>query len=165
MWALNQVMMKCLQMVNKGETHESTIEGMLKSKEAGMKSSVMILSGLGGKIYSQQHAANSAMVVNAVQPEYLSTLVLSYPHGLEHFKKRFKGDFEACEIPDLLLELRTFLSSTELEHTIFRSDHASNYLILKGNLGRDKNRMLEEIDAALNNPLGAGLRPEWLRGL
>jgi len=154
-----------LQMVNKGETHKSSIEGLLKAKKAGIKSSVMILNGLGGKKYSRQHAENSALVVNATQPEFLSTLVLSYPHGMEHFKKKFKGEFDPCEIPDLLRELKTFISNTTLDHTTFRSDHASNYLILKGTLGREKDRMLKEIDGALDRPGSAGLRPEWLRGL
>ena len=154
-----------LKMVNKGETFKSTVEGMLKSKEAGMKSSVMILSGLGGKKFSDQHAINSARVVNEVQPEFLSTLVLSYPHGVEHFKKRFKGDFEPCDIPDLLNELKTFISHTDLKQTTFRSDHASNYLILKGTLGREKDRMLAEIEAAMDDPGNAPLRPEFLRGL
>jgi len=154
-----------LQMVNKGETHKSSIEGLLKAKKAGIKSSVMILNGLGGKKYSRQHAENSALVVNATQPEFLSTLVLSYPHGMEHFKKKFKGEFDPCEIPDLLLELKTLISNTTLDYTTFRSDHASNYLILKGTLGREKDRMLKEIDGALDHPDSAGLRPEWLRGL
>ncbi|NQT77572.1 MAG: radical SAM protein [Bacteroidetes bacterium] len=154
-----------LKLINKGETAASSVEGILKAKKAGIKSSVMILSGLGGKRYSRQHAENSATVVNAIQPEYLSTLVLSYPHGMEHYKKRFKGDFEPCDIPDLLRELKIFIGATELDQTVFRSDHASNYLILKGNLGREKERMLQEIDAALENPGMAGLRPEWLRGL
>lgn len=154
-----------LRMVNKGETAASTTEGLVKASEAGIKSSVMILNGLGGKKYSRQHAINSARVVNAVQPEYLSTLVLSYPHGLEHYKKRFRGDFDPCEIPDLLQELRLFIGQTELEQTVFRSDHASNYLILKGTLGRDRERMLGEIEQALEDPDGSGLRPEWMRGL
>ena len=154
-----------LQMVNKGESHATTVEGILKAKTAGIKSSVMILNGLGGKKYSRQHAENSARVINAVQPEFLSTLVLSYPHGIEHYQKRFKGDFVPCDIPDLLEELRIFISKTELEQSIFRSDHASNYLILKGTLGREKERMLQEIDAAIANPGMAGLRPEFLRGL
>ena len=154
-----------LKMVNKSETAASTVEGLVKAKKAGIKLSVMILSGLGGKTYSQKHAENSARVVNLIQPEYLSTLVLSYPHGLDHFKKRFKGDFEPCDIIDLLRELKLFISNTTLEQSVFRSDHASNYLILKGILGRDKERMLLEIKQALANPQMAGLRPEWLRGL
>jgi len=154
-----------LEMINKGESSQSTIEGLLKAKEAGIKSSVMILNGLGGKNYSRQHAENSAKLINKVQPEFLSTLVLSYPHGIEHFNKRFKGDFEPCEIPDLLQELRVLISRTELEYTTFRSDHASNYLILKGTLGREKDRMLGEIGDALNDPGAASLRPEWIRGL
>ena len=154
-----------LQMVNKGETRASSIEGLKKAKEAGIKSSVMILSGLGGRTYSHQHAVNSAAVVNETQPEFLSTLVLSYPHGIDHFKKKFRGDFEPCEITDLLQELKTFISHTALGQTTFRSDHASNYLILKGTLGREKDRLLNEIDAALDHPGSAALRPEWLRGL
>ncbi len=154
-----------LQMVKKGETFATSVKGLQRSKKAGIKSSVMILNGLGGKKYSEQHALNSAKVVNAVQPEFLSTLVLSYPHGPDHFKKRFKGEFEPCEISDLLNELKVFLSHTELDQTVFRSDHASNYLILKGTLGREKDRMLKEIDSALNDPRNAGLRPEWMRGL
>jgi radical SAM superfamily enzyme YgiQ (UPF0313 family) len=154
-----------LQMVNKGETMASTIIGLQKAKQAGIKSSVMILTGLGGKKYSHQHAVNSAKVVNATQPEYLSTLVLSYPKGLDHYRKRFKGEFEPCNIIGLLRELKTFISHTELEQTIFRSDHASNYLIIKGTLGREKERMVKEIDEALEDPGAAGLRPEWMRGL
>jgi radical SAM superfamily enzyme YgiQ (UPF0313 family) len=154
-----------LRMVNKGETFATTVKGLLRSKKAGIRSSVMILNGLGGRKYSEQHAVNSAKVVNAVEPEFLSTLVLSYPHGLEHFRRRFKGEFEPCDVTGLLRELRNFIAHTELEQTVFRSDHASNYLILKGTLGRDKQRMIKEIDAALDDPSCAGLRPEWLRGL
>ena len=154
-----------LRMVNKGETFTTTVKGLQRSKKAGIRSSVMILNGLGGQHYSEQHAVNSAGLVNAVQPEYLSTLVLSYPNGLEHFMRRFRGDFEPCSISGLLAELKTFIEHTELEQTIFRSDHASNYLVLKGTLGRDRQRMINEINAVLNDPSGAGLRPEWLRGL
>jgi hypothetical protein len=57
------------------------------------------------------------------------------------------------------------LDTLELENTIFRSDHASNYLVLKGTLNRDKPRLLETVRAALNHPGSVTLRPEWMRGL
>ncbi|MFH2141478.1 MAG: radical SAM protein [Bacteroidota bacterium] len=152
-----------LKLVNKGETFNSTIDGLLKAKSAGLKSSVMILTGLGGKKFSEQHAINSAKILNATQPEFASTLVLSFPFGVKHFKKQFIGEYEELSVIELLKELKMFIEHTELESTVFRSDHASNYLILKGGLSRDKQKFLDQIDSALNDP--RMLRKEWMRGL
>ena len=154
-----------LQLIKKGETFESTSEALIKARKAGIKLSVMILNGLGGRKYSKQHAVNSARMINKVQPEYLSTLVLSFPNGVEHFKKRFTGDFKELTQLELILEMGNFISRLELESTIFRSDHASNYLVLKGVLERDKDELLQRIAKVLENPGGSGLRPEWLRRL
>ena len=46
--------------------------------------------------------------------------------------------------------MKTFIDATELDSTIFRSDHASNHLVLKGVLGRDKARLLRQIDDAID---------------
>ncbi len=154
-----------LRLINKSETCDSTVEGLTKAHDAGMKLSVMILSGLGGRKYSEQHAANSARVLNAIQPLFASTLVLSFPYGVERYRQRFAGEYVPMTVPDLLQELRTLIANTNLNGTIFRSDHASNYLVLKGVLSRDKQRFVNEIDTALNFPGKAQLREEWQRGL
>lgn len=154
-----------LKLINKGESFISTEEGLLKAKEAGIKLSVIILTGLGGKRYSEQHAVNSAKILNAIQPEFASSLVLSFPFGEEHYKRRFKGKYETMNIKDLLFETRTFITNTKLESTIYRSNHASNYLELEGILGRDKESFLKKINFALDHPNQAGLKPEWMRGL
>lgn len=154
-----------LEMINKGETADSTIKNLKKVKEAGIKMSVMIINGLGGKLYSDQHAINSAKVVNAIQPEYLSTLVLSFPFGADHYKGRFKGVYQEMNIIELLEEQLLFISHIELENVVFRSDHASNYLTLKGILSRDQERMLGQLRDAIYDPGKASLREEWQRGL
>lgn len=154
-----------LQLIDKGETHESTSQALIRARRAGIKLSVMILNGLGGRKYSEQHAINSARIVNEIQPEYLSTLVLSFPYGVAHFKKRFGGDFEELTKMELILEMGNFLSGLELESTVFRSDHASNYLVLKGILNHDKDKLLKRIAKVLEDPDHSKLRPEWLRGL
>jgi radical SAM superfamily enzyme YgiQ (UPF0313 family) len=154
-----------LRMIDKGETAQSTIASMQKAKEAGIKSSVMIINGLGGKHYSAQHAENSARVINAIRPEFLSTLVLSFPKGVSHFKNRFTGKFEEMNLIGLLNEQHIFISKLELESTIFRSDHASNYLSLKGILNRDKQTLLDKLAFAIDSPDLANLRQEWQRGL
>jgi hypothetical protein len=66
---------------------------------------------------------------------------------------------------ELFVELRTFIDSLDLKDTVFRSDHASNYLPLKGNLGADKQALLAQLDTAINKPDSIRLRQEWQRGL
>jgi hypothetical protein len=125
----------------------------------------MILNGLGGNRYSQQHAVNSARLMNAAQPDYLSTLVVSFPLGVQRFQEGFEGEFEALEQRGLFTEMHNLLSELTLAQTIFRSDHASNYLVLRGTLGKDKQKLLEIVASALDEPGSVTLRQEWQRGL
>lgn len=153
-----------LERVGKGETFDSTREALDKLAAAGIRRSVMILNGLGGPAFSEQHAANSARLANATQPEYLATLVVSFPQG----EARFRGGFpewQPLDLRGLFLEMERFLSALELNRTIFRSDHASNWLVLKGTLGRDKERLLSEVRRTIADPASARLRPAWARGL
>ncbi len=125
----------------------------------------MILNGLGGSDLSEQHAINSARLMNAAQPEYLSTLVVTLPLGTERMDSAFDGHFSLPNQAELFKEMHILLGHLELERTIFRSDHASNYLVLKGTLGKDKPRLLAEVEQAISNPLQTSLRKEWQRGL
>ena len=154
-----------LACVNKGEDFDSSLAALRKIKQAGAKSSVMILNGMGGRGFSEQHAVNSAQLMNEAQPEYLSTLVVSFPLGEERYRAGFDGAFEPLDQAGLFQEMRLLLETLELENTIFRSDHASNYLVLKGTLNRDKPRLLQTVQAALERPGAVPLRPEWARGL
>lgn len=154
-----------LTIVQKGETFESNKDALLKLKAAGIQSSVMVLNGLGGKVYSEQHAANTARLMNETQPEFLSTLVVSFPLGEERFATGFEGLWQPLDQMTLFLELRYFLSRLELNNTVYRSDHASNYLPLKGTLGADKSRLLAQLDQVIHQPGSVRLREEWQRGL
>ena len=153
-----------LRSVNKGETCDSTVDALLKLREAGIGRSVMILNGLGGTVLSERHADGSARLANAAQPEYLSTLVVSFPKGEERFRSGFPG-WEPLGLDGLFREMERFLGQLELARTIFRSDHASNWLVLKGTLGADKERLLQQVRAAIERPQSAALRPAWARGL
>ncbi len=154
-----------LRLVDKGETYESSLDALSKIKRAGMKSSVMILNGLGGPELSEQHAINSAKLMNEAQPDYLSTLVVEFPTGSERFEAAFEGRWRKLGKLELFAEMETLLSNLTLERTIFRSDHASNYLVLKGVLGKDKEKLLTTVRAAIHQPGVIPLREEWQRGL
>ncbi|SDH45509.1 radical SAM protein [Pseudomonas panipatensis] len=153
-----------LARVNKGETYASTLEALEKLGAAGITRSVMILNGLGGQRLSEQHADNSARLMNAAQPEFLSTLVVSFPTGEARFREGFP-DFQALNQAQLFGEVERLLQGLELRDTVFRSDHASNYLVLKGVLGADKSRLLAQVRQAIEQPGQARLRQEWQRGL
>ena len=153
-----------LAAVNKGETFETTCEALDKFGAAGITRSVMILNGLGGKIYTRQHAENSARLANATQPEYLATLVVSFPQGEQRLRAGFP-EWEPLDQHQLFVEMEQFLSRLELKRTVFRSDHASNWLVLKGTLGADKERLLAQVRQAIAAPAEAHLRPGWARGL
>jgi radical SAM superfamily enzyme YgiQ (UPF0313 family) len=154
-----------LEKVSKGETFESSLAALKKIKAAGAKSSVMILNGMGGQLYSRQHAKNSARLMNAGQPDYLSTLVISFPQGMDRYQQGFSGKFEPIQPAGLFQEMHWLINDLELDNTIFRSDHASNYLILKGTLNKDKQKLLDTIQTAINTPDNLALREEWQRGL
>jgi len=153
-----------LARVSKGETQASTLAALDKLGEAGITRSVMILNGLGGKALSARHAEHSADLINAAQPEYLATLVVSFPMGEQRLRAGFPG-WEPLSVVELMQEMERFIARLELRRTVFRSDHASNWLILKGTLGADKEKLLEQLRAAIADPEHARLRPAWARGL
>ena len=137
-----------LDMVHKKETADSTVKGLLKGRKFGIACSVMIVTGLGGKLYSKRHAIRSAEALNRIQPEFLSTLILSLPFGEDHYRNKFGGDYVPMEPEELLAETELMIQRLSLKRTVFRSDHASNFLILKGTLSRDKEHFLAQIQAA-----------------
>ncbi len=154
-----------LALVEKGENYQSSLKALEKIKGAGMKSSVMILNGLGGPELSEQHALNSAKLMNEAQPNYLSTLVVEFPGGSERFEKNFAGRWRKLDKLELFREMEILLQNLQLERTVFRSDHASNYLVLKGVLGKDKQQLLTTVRKAIDEPGVIPLREEWQRGL
>ncbi|HWR07001.1 radical SAM protein [Sporomusa sp.] len=143
-----------LKLIGKGETADSTVEGILKAHNAGIETSVMIINGLGGKKYSLQHAVNSAKLISRVNPKFLSTLTLSMPMGEAHFKNKFKGDYIPLTVVELFEELRTFIGLLEIDGAIYRSNHVSNNLNLSGTLSKDREMLLAQLDRAIASTPG-----------
>lgn len=151
-----------LYLMDKGIGASENIEGCLRAKEAGMKVSVMIISGLGGKRFMYEHAVKSAWAVNEIKPNYLSLLTLMVDSEGDLAKDIEGGEFELLSPEEVLEEARIFIEETQLEKTVFRSNHASNYLALEGVLGRDKERLMAEIDEARKEEC---YKAEYFRGL
>jgi len=142
---------------------EEMIEAVQKAAEARIKSSVIVLLGLGGRKYSEVHVRGTIDALNRMQPRYLSFLSLMIIPGTSLAEEAGRGDFEELNSIELLKESFEIIMGLELRQTIFRSNHASNYLALEGTFPKDKKVLLDKLRAAIDGEIR--LRPEYARGL
>ncbi len=153
-----------LLLIGKGATPDEMAEGCRRASDAGLKLSITVILGLAGKSGSVRHAQMTAELLNRIQPRYLSTLTLMLGPHRDRYRSGMGGGFDFNDPVDDVRELGEFVKRLEADRCIFRSNHASNYLALGGTLLRDRERLLGEIERALEDP-GERMRPEWLRGL
>lgn len=154
-----------LERLKKGVDSAEMIRVANKAHEAGVKLSTMILLGAGNRALSHEHALESARVVNAIQPRFVSTLVMTPVEGTPLFDEAKRGLVDEMTPLELARELREFIAALELSGSIFRSNHASNYLAVNGTLPKDKLALVRALDHVLAQPQNAPFRPEWQRGL
>lgn len=154
-----------LRGMRKGVSAEENIEACLKIKRAGIPLSVTIIIGLAGVEGSTRHAQLTAEALNRIDPEYTGALTLMLPRGTEVYERMSRGDFKPLTPLDTLRELRTLVEGLKLTECVFRTNHASNYLPLRGTLNRDRQAILELLDSAIAGDSRLVLRPEPLRGL
>lgn len=154
---------RILEKVRKGATAQEMIEAVLKAQANGMKISVIGLLGLGGVKHSQEHANKTAAVISEMKPRYFSLLTLMLVKGTPLYKDFEAKNFILPNEKGLLKEMRVIIENIETDKTIFRTNHASNYLPLEGILSRDKKKLVKAIDLALSGKIP--LKPEFFRGL
>jgi len=147
----------------KGATIEEQVRAVRRAQAAGMKMSVMVLLGIAGRAASLEHARATAKVVSEMDPRFVSCLCVTPVPGTPLFAQVKSGAFVLPSPPEILEELRVLVEGLDLTATVFRSNHASNWLPLGGRLPADKQRLLEAIDLARAGAVP--LKPEWLRGL
>lgn len=152
-----------LKRIAKGTSFDEHVRAAERAHAAGMKLSVIFLLGAGGVDRSREHAQGSAKLAGAMDPRFVSLLTLTVIPGTPMGRQQDQGKFSLPEQRGLLAELRTFVAGARPTDAIFRTNHASNYLPLAGRLPRDRDRILEVVDAALRGEVP--LRPEWSRGL
>ncbi len=154
---------RTLKAIAKGASAADHVEAARKAHAAGMDLSVIFLLGAGGRARSEAHARASARLATEMDPEFLALLTLTVVPGTPIHRLAERGTFELPDPLGLLEEVRTFVAEARPTDALFRTNHASNYLPLRGRLPVDREPMLQAIDAALRGALP--LRPEWARGL
>ena len=151
-----------LREVRKGATSDEIIKAGKKAIKAGMILSTTAILGLGGKERSYEHAVGTARVLNEIKPHYTAFLTLIIVEKTPLHAKILRGEFKPLNQIELLNELKIIVEMLNYK-TVFRANHASNYLPIKGDLPEDKERIIELIEYAIRHP--EILRPDHVRGL
>lgn len=148
--------------IKKHLTPQRIKEALLKAKESGFITSVTLISGLAGIEGSERHAIESAKMMTGARADYIAFLTLYLEEGCPMYEDLIEGRFKLQTPKECLREIGIFLDHIDSEGSVFRANHASNYLSLKGVLNKDKDRMINEIKNSLTSGL---MRDEYMRGL
>jgi len=152
-----------LKLMRKGHMSAEIVEMGQKVRKCGMALSVTAITGLGGPDMLEKHAIETAKAFNAMNPEYIGMLTLMVEEETPLYDWVHDGSFKLLTQQQVLEETRLLVENLDSPGSVFRMNHASNYLVLKGTLNEDKQAMLDQIAYAekhLNS-----LRPEAWRGL
>lgn len=137
-----------LEAIHKGVTREETIAAGQKLKRCGLQSSVTLISGLGGREKVALHALSCAELITAINPEFASFLTLRLYEGTPMYDDVVNGSFERITPDEIVEELKVFLENVDSPGTVFRTNHASNYVVLAGTLNDDIPGMMEQLEEA-----------------
>jgi len=155
-----------LEAIRKGADYDQMLEAGRKIRRAGILLSVTILLGLAGRTpKAVEHEKNTAKMMNEMNPDYIGALTLMLVPGTQLYRQQQKGEFELPEPFEILDEMRILIENLEVQGTEFRSNHASNYLPIKGRLPEDKQKMLDLINDLIAKNDRKYLRPDYLRAL
>lgn len=143
-----------LKATNKGVTAQEMLEAGLRLTEAGFDLWDIILIGLAGPgEASTRHAIQTAELINKMKPRHLSAMTYMVADGTPMAEDVHAGRFQVLSPDETLREIRTLIEHLETGPLHFTSNHASNYLPLKGTLPDDKEHLLSLIDAALGGEI------------
>ena len=151
-----------LERMDKGHTAAQIIAAGQKAGRSGLQLSVTAISGLGSRELWREHAVETAQAFNAMNPEYIGLLTLMVEPGTPLEKWVREGSFYVLKPVEVMQEMELFLQHIDSPGSVFRMNHASNYLTLKGTLNQDRERLLQQVRQGL---AGRGLKDEFLRGL
>lgn len=149
--------------INKGVTVDDIVRAGQMVKDAGMKLSVTAVNGLGGTELWREHAIGTADAFSRMKPDYIGLLTLMLEGGTPLQKEWEAGKFQLLTAPQVAEETLLMLEHIDSEGSIFRSNHASNYLTLKGTLNADRDKLCATLRRALGGELG--YKSEYYRAL
>ena len=146
---------KILRIMKKGNNAESMIKAGKKILNAGIKLSLYILLGLGGKKYSEDHVKETARVLTEINPTMFRFRTLGVIPNTPLWEDWSKGEFQLLSPLEYLMETRDIIANLgdNVTSQVF-NDHANNYCYIETpNIQEDKERFLTELNRLINDPI------------
>lgn len=143
-----------LTLINKGVTADQEIAAGKTIKASGIKLSIYLMPGVGGKALSDANALETAKVIRAIDPDFvrIRTAVITRGSGL--WDDYEKGDYQLCGDTDKIKEIKAIIENTKnCKGQLVSGDHILNLLPnVNGDLNKDHEEMIAKIDEYLELP-------------
>lgn len=140
-----------LEKIKKGMTPEQAIEGMAKAKEAGIKTLLSFIFGLGGKERSRVHMQETVKLLNILKPEEIAPMALAIQPGSVLAQELKNGEFTQATPRQILDEEIYLLENMEEFETYYWGDHGNNMVPQKGMWPYARRQFMKNIDHADKN--------------
>jgi radical SAM superfamily enzyme len=140
-----------LELIRKGLTPEEIVTGGRRVMDAGLELSEYIMPGIGGRALSQEHAVETARVLNEIRPHFIRVRTFAM-HPLSPMQKMVReGTFAPMSDDEIVGEIRLLVTGLDEMHSYFScNDFSLNLLMhVDGFLDEKKAAMLAELDAFL----------------
>ena len=142
-----------LSLMKKGVTGKEHVEAGLRVKAAEISLSEYVMPGLGGKQLWREHAAETAAVLNQINPDFIRLRTLAVPRSAPLYEKVSSGEFLIADDKTVVNELLLFIENLDGINSRIYSDHILNlFEELDGVLPDEKESMLDLLRSYLNLP-------------
>lgn len=143
---------KVLDNICKGVSREQMIEAVRKIEDCGIPASVTFISGLAGKDGWEEHAVETGKMISEMNASYVGLLTLMLDSRAPITKQIERGELKLLSGEEVVAETYLLLKhANPKKPCVFRSNHASNYVSLRGNLPEDKDRMMAQLQRAMED--------------
>ena len=145
---------KILRMMKKGTNAESMIKAGRKVLNSGIKLSLYVMLGLGGKKYSEDHVKGTARVLTEINPTIFRFRTLNILPNTPLWKEWKNGEFELLSPVECLKEERDIIKKLgeNVNSQVF-NDHISNYCSIETpNIKEDREIFIKTLDSFINDP-------------
>ena len=141
-----------LDKIHKDVTVREQIDAVKKAERVGIKMSVTFISGLAGLEGWEDHAISTGKMIMEMNASYASLLTLMLDPAAPIMKEIESGEMTLLTPEQVVGETYLLLENAMPKKScVFRSNHASNYISLRGNLPEDRQRMLAQLKVAMEN--------------